>query len=332
MDKETFDTSVSCFIWRLLGHKDKGIRCRAAHVLLRSSLLGNVKMVEQISNLYHSELPQAYMDENNYFFVESARLWYLATCLHIGKTNALLILPLYSFFKSIAYAEGVGHALQRRIAMDICLQLAPYCDLHEIDKLSVCDLCMIGDRPEKRISYYQHERKTSTQNWKFHFDTMDTLRYWYDDLAKMFACTEEEIAAECDYFVAQFGITNKKARDWSKKYLIQEDYHKTYNTQGFIPTIETMGKYAEWHSMFYVADKYRQTKTQIIDEYFSYERWLNGYLPGKDGFWCFEFRNHVPMIPFLWDFIKTVKNKPEGQYFIPSDLVSSIIDHDFEFP
>ena len=327
--RETFDTSVSCFIWRLLGHKDKGIRCRAAHVLLRSSLLGNVKMVEQISNLYHSELPQAYMDENNYFFVESARLWYLATCLHIGKTNALLILPLYSFFKSIAYAEGVGHALQRRIARDICLQLAPYCDLHEIDKLSVCDLCMIGDRPEKRISYYQHERKTSTQNWKFHFDTMDTLRYWYDDLAKMFACTEEEIAAECDYFVAQFGITNKKARDWSKKYLIQEDYHKTYNTQGFIPTIETMEKYAEWHSMFYVADKYRQTKTQIIDEYFSYERWLNGYLPGKDGFWCFEFRNHVPMIPFLWDFIKTVKNKPEGQYFIPSDLVSSIIDHDF---
>lgn len=75
---ETFNTSMSCFIWRLLGHKDKGMRCKAAHVLLLSSLLGNVKMVEQISNLYHSELPQAYMDENNYFFIESAKLAFIA--------------------------------------------------------------------------------------------------------------------------------------------------------------------------------------------------------------------------------------------------------------
>lgn len=324
---ETFDTSVSCFIWRLLGHKDKGIRCKAAHVLLRSSLIGNAKMVDQISNLYHSRLPQAYIDENNYFFVESAKLWYLATCLRIGKANSQLMLPLYQFFKSIACVEGVIHALQRRIARDICLQLALYCEPNEIEKLSVCDLCMSGDISEKKIPYYLHERKASTQNWKFNFDTMDTLRYWYDDLARMFACTEEEIAAECDYFVAQFGITNQKSRDWSKQYLAQEDYNKIHNNHGWIPIIETLEKYAEWHSMFYVADKCRQNKKQITDEDSSYEKWLGGYLPGKAGFWCFEFRSYVPMIPFLWDFTKTVENKPEQQYFIPSGLASSMIDN-----
>lgn len=326
---ETFDASIACFIWRLLGHKDKGIRCKAAHVLLRYSLLGNIKSVDYISKLYHSRLPQAYIDEKNYFFEESARIWYLATCLRIGKANEQLMLPLYPFFKSIVYSEGVIHALQRRIARDICLQLANYCDPNEIEKLCVCDLCMSEDSSEKNISHCKHERKASSQDWKFHFDTMDTLRYWYNDLARMFACTEEDIATECDYFVAQFGITNQKVIDWSEKYLNQQDYHKIYNDHGSIPNIETLEKYAEWHSMFYVADKYRQTKKQIKDDDLLYEEWLGGFLPGKDGFWCFEFRNHVPMIPFLWDFTKTIESKTEQHYVIPSNLAFSMINHAF---
>ncbi len=98
------------------------------------------------------------------------------------------------------------------------------------------------------MSYYQRECKDSTQNWKFDFDTMDTLRYWYTNLARMFVCTKEEIAIECDYFVAQFGITNQNAREWSKHYLAQNEYQKTYNDHGVIPSVETLEKYAEWRT------------------------------------------------------------------------------------
>ncbi|GLC79422.1 hypothetical protein [Lacrimispora brassicae] len=326
-ENENFNSSVACFIWRLLGHKDKGVRCKAAHVLLRSYLLNDARIVIQISELYFQPLSLKYLNKNNYFFVESARLWYLATCLRIGKANAKLLISLYAFFKSIACDEGVVHALHRRIARDICLQVAPYCEPHDLEKLSICDQCKSSDSHMKKMSYYQLECKDRTQNWKFDFDTMDTLPYWYDDLAGMFSCTEEKIATECDYFVAQFKITSQNAREWSKQHLHQDDYSKTYNDHGAIPTVETLEKYAEWHSMFYVADKYRQNKEQIQDEDSSYEDWLNKYLPGKSGFWCFEFRNHIPLIPFLWDFTKTVENKPERQYFIPSDLAFSIIDH-----
>lgn len=326
-ENENFNSSVACFIWRLLGHKDKGVRCKAAHVLLRSYLLNDARIVIQISELYFQPLSLKYLNKNNYFFVESARLWYLATCLRIGKANAKLLISLYAFFKSIACDERVVHALHRRIARDICLQVALYFEPHDLEKLSVCDQCKSSDSHMKKMPYYQLECKDSIQKWKFDFDTMDTLPYWYDDLAGMFSCTEEKIATECDYFIAQFKITSQNAREWSKQYLHQDDYSKTYNDHGAIPTVETLEKYAEWHSMFYVADKYRQNKEQIQDEDSSYEDWLNKYLPGKSGFWCFEFRNHIPLIPFLWDFTKTVENKPERQYFIPSDLAFSIIDH-----
>ena len=246
--------------------------------------------------------------------------------MRIGIVSPKLLIPLYSFFKSIACAEGVVHALHRRLAKDIYLRVAPYCESQEIEKLSVCDQCTIGVGHMKKMSY-QHECESDTHNWKFHFDTMDTLRYWYDDLERLFACTEEEIATECDYFVAQFGITDQSASEWGKRYLVNEDYSKTSNGHGSIPTVETLEKYAEWHSMFYVADKYRQTKCQIDDEDSSYEDWLNCYLPGKADFWCFEFRNYIPLIPFFWNFEKSVKDKPDRRYFIPSDLALTIIEH-----
>ena len=326
-ENENFNSSLACFIWRLLGHKDKGVRCKAAHVLFRSYLLNDVRIVKQISEIYFKPLSINYLNKNNYFFVESARLWYLATCLRIGKANAKLLIPLYDFFKSIACDEGVVHALHRRIARDICLQVAPYCEPDDLEKLSVCDQCKSSGSDKKKISYYQVECKDRTQKWKFDFDTMDTLRYWYDDIAEMFTCTEEKIATECDYFVAEFKITSQNAREWSKQYLHQDEYSKTYNDHGAIPTVETLEKYAEWHSMFYVADKYRQNKEQIQDEDSSYEEWLNKFLPGKFGFWCCEFRNHVPLIPFLWDFTKTEESVRERRYFIPDDLALLMIKH-----
>lgn len=324
--KENISYPVECFIWRLLGHKDKGIRCKVAHALLRASKLGNLGLVTNISQFYHTQIPKSYMDEDNYFFLESARVWYLAICLRIAKENPISLLSIYPFYKSIACSGEVVHALQRRLAREICLLLSPHCDSVGMAQLDVCDKC-ISSKNVDSTRKYQRENAGDSEKWKFNFDTMDTLPYWYDDIAEIFGCTQNEVANDCDYFIAQFGITNEQCRKWSKDFLIQQDYSKTYNNQGTIPTVETLEKYAEWHAMFYVADKYRQTRKAVESDYKTYDSWLKEYLPGKDGFWCFEFRSYVPLIPFLWDFTKTVESKPNPHYVIPQNLPKSMIEH-----
>ncbi|MDD3338081.1 MAG: NACHT domain-containing protein [Lachnospiraceae bacterium] len=326
METENIENGVEHFLWRLLGHKDKGVRCKSAHVLLRAAALDDFDIIRSVVQIYDNPLPIWYMDEKNYFFIESARIWYLATCLRIAKTYSKSLIPIYSFFKSIAYDEGIVHALQRRLARDICLQLAPYCDVDVIDQLLICDKC-IEDNCAGGMRKYQRESTKNSKRWKFNFDTTDTLPYWYDDVAEIFACTQNEVANECDYFVAQFGVTNEQCIKWNKTFLKQEEYQNTHNDHGYIPTVETLKKYVEWHSMFYVADKYRQTRAQIVDGYRSYETWLNGYLFGVNGLWCFEFRNHIPFLPFLWDFTKTIETKPNRHYVIPEHLPNSIIDN-----
>lgn len=319
--------NMSSFVWRLLGHKDKGMRWKAAHVLLRATSLGNLDITRDISEFYDHPLSEWYMDEDNYFFVDSAKLWYLVSCSRISKMNPENLLPLYPLFKEIALASGVMHALQRRLAKDICLILAPLCDPDTVEQFILCDKC-IPSKSGSTIPRYQREQLDSIKKLKFHFDTMNTLPYWYIHVANIFSCTQAQVAGDCDYYIAQFGITNEDCDAWQHKYLSQDDYPKIYNDHGTIPTVETLFKYAEWHSMFYVADKYRQTMPMSSDACEAYEDWINDYVPGIDGFWYSEFRNHVPLIPFLWNFELTTTSDPEQRHIIPEGLERSLIDNE----
>lgn len=323
---DSFGTK-SNFIWRLLGHKDTGIRWKAAHVLLRSAALGNLDITKDISELYDRPLSGWYMDEGNYFFVDSARLWYLISCSRISKMNPKNFLPSYTLFKDIALASGTTHALQRRLAKDICLMLAPICDPDAVEQFALCDKC-IPNLDESEEPKHQHEYSGETEKLKFHFDTMDTLPYWYYHVATIFSCSRVQVANDCDYYIAQFGITNEDCDTWWHKYLSQEDYSKTHNDHGVLPTVETLTKYAEWHSMFYVADRYRQTISISTDACEAYEEWINDYIPGVDGFWPFEFRNHVPLIPFLWNFKPTIAPAPDQRHIIAEGLERSLIDNE----
>ncbi len=323
--ENSLDT-MCCFVWRLLGHKDKGIRCKATHVLLRATALGNLDMVRDISKLYDLQLPKWYMNDDNCFFADSAKLCYLASCSRIAKINPENLLPLYQFFKDIALAKGTTHALHRRIAKDTCLTLAPICDSDAVEQLASCDKC-IPITSESEITRHRYEDSNDTENLKFHFDTMDTLPYWYIHVASIFSCTQAQVARDCDYFIAQFGITNEECHAWSRKHLSRDDYSKTYNNHGAIPTVETLTKYAEWHSMFYVADRYRQMKPMDTDACEAYEAWINNHIAGIDGFWCYEFRNHVPLIPFLWDFKLTVSCS-EPLHIIPEGLERTLVENE----
>ena len=75
----------------------------------------------------------------------------------------------------------------------------------------------------QELPIYERDNSGRDKKWKFDFDTMDTLRYWYDNLAELFSCTQEEIATACNYFIAEFGITNDCVKEWRQKYLLNND-------------------------------------------------------------------------------------------------------------
>jgi hypothetical protein len=59
-----------------------------------------------------------------------------------------------------------------------------------------------------------------------------------------------------------------------------------------------------------------------------YKNCINDYVPGIDGFWYFEFRNHVPLTSFLWDFELTTTSVPGQRHIIAEGLERSLIDNE----
>lgn len=312
-------------LWRMLGHQDKKMRWTAAHIIRNLYSCGYSDIIEYFITLYYAPFDSRYMDKNNFFFIESARLNFLLVCLRIFWSEPKNGVPFYSFFKEIACSEQTIHALHRRFAKHISLRIAEASYPGEIVKLLNCDEMKHGKI--KKSPSYVRANSLSNNKFRFNFDEMDTLPYWYDDVANIFCCTQDEVAKDCEKYIDQFGIDNDKTQKWQKEYLHYNRYRNRniYNDHGSLPEIETLEKYAEWHAMFYVADQYRCTLPYSEDSYKQYHDWLDSYFPGYQGYWSCEYRGHIPFIPFLWEFKKYKNPENDLEYIIPTDLIRSLI-------
>jgi hypothetical protein len=312
-------------LWRMLGHPDKKYRWIAAHIIRNLYSCGHSNIIGYFTTLYDAPFDLRYMDKNNFFFIESAKVYFLAVCLRIFSEEPKGGVPFYNFFKGIACAEQTTHALQRRFAKNISLKIAKVSYPGDIEQILISDELKLGK--VKKSRRYARASLSSTQKFRFHFDYTDTLPYWYNDVADIFCLTQEEVAGDCDNYIQQFGIDNNIAQIWRNEYLHYNRYRNrnTYNDHGCLPGVETLEKYAEWHAMFYVSDQYRCTLPYTEDTYKNYHEWLDSYLPGCRGYWCCEYRDHIPFIPFLWEFKKYKNPEYDHEYIIPADLISSLI-------
>jgi len=316
--------SVCKLLWKMLGYTDKKLRWSAAHAIQNLVNLGYSDIMKYFIELYSVSIDECYQDKGNYFFIESARVWFLLVCLRIFHEDPQQGIPFYEFFKDISCSNRIVHALQRRIAKHICITIAGNYYPNDIDQLLTCDELKLG--VTKKSNRYTRSSETLKKDLCFNFDYTDTLRYWYDDVANIFNCNQEKVAMDCDYYVKQFSIDNNLVQKWTKKYLGNNyEYNKTLNDHGELPEIETLKKYAEWHSMFYVADKYRSILTATIDPYKTYADWLDSFIPGYNWLWSCEYRDHIPYIPFLWEFEKYKNTNDDLEYMIPSDLIQRLI-------
>ena len=312
-------------LWRMLGHPDKKFRWTAAHMIQNLYSCGYSSIIGHFITLYYAPFDSRYMDKNNFFFVESAKIDFLLVCLRIFWEEPKNGVPFYSFFKEIACSEKTIHALQRRFAKHVSLRIAEISYPGDIAQLLKCDEMKHGKI--KKTPKYARTSYSSTKKFRFHFDYSDTLPYWYDDLANIFSLTQEEVAKDCDNYIQQFGIDNNKTQTWRNEYLHYNRYRNrnTYNDHGCLPEIETLEKYAEWHAMFYVADQYRCTMPYLEDSYKNYHDWLDSYLPGYQGYWSCEYRDHIPFVQFLWEFKKYKNPENDHEYMIPLDFICPLI-------
>lgn len=324
-ERKEADFYIAMFLWRMLGHPDKKNRYRAQHVIWRYIVFEDA-ILSYFYELYNEiRFSELYLDKGNYFFRESAQISFLEASLHIAGYAPAVLVTHYQFYENIASSKGVQHALKRHLAIKICKKLKPICNVIEKVSLDDCEKCIYTEKV-KGMRRYEREQG-SNKELHFHIDTMDTTRYWYDDVAEIFGCTQGEVTELCDFYIAnELQITDLMADSWQQKYFRRQDYGRAYNDHGAIPSYETLRKYAEWHSMFYAADYLRCSRSVVEDEDINYNLWLDRFIPGQNDVWTYEMRSYPPLKRLFWEpeFLSGRKGK-EG-YKIPENFVTMIME------
>lgn len=316
------DYYIARFIWRMFGHPDKKNRFWAQHVLWRYVYFESNEIMSYLFELYcNNNISNMYLDNGNYFFIESAQISFLETSLFLADWVPESLHGYYEFYKKIAANDATQHALKRHLSIKICKRIISACAATESVELDEYEKCIVNNK-----NMYKYERESdSKRTFSFHIDTMDTTRYWYDDVAELFGCTQGDVAELCDFYISNvFNITNQVSEEWQKKYYHQQYYGRASNDHGAIPSYETLRKYAEWHSMFYAADYLRRTSAIVDDEELDYGSWLDLFLPGMDDVWSYEMRSYPPLLEVLWNPEYLSAKKGNVGYSIPENFVETL--------
>lgn len=304
---------VSKFIWRLLGHPDKRLRWRAAHAVRRMVRQEFYEIVDALVLLCDDKHCVTMIDNKHDFFWLSARLWTFILLDRLAAEAPNAIKRHSEKIIKEALAPEVPHALIRHFAQSAAMTLSKH-DSGIYSSSDITALSAINKSPfptrKVRPRHRSDNGGKNTKKFRFNFDSTDTLPYWYDPLARVFAENRNTVAQMAEIWICdKWGIPADISyrRDW-----IRQKYHFSLysNGHGSDPTVETIQNYAEWHAMFCTADELLKTHPVKYDEWENdpYNNWLTRWTLNWPGYWIADLRDSVPLEDIYWYF-----SEPTGE-------------------
>jgi hypothetical protein len=136
-------------------------------------------------------------------------------------------------------------------------------------------------------------------NWRFDFDHMDTIPYWYNNLGIFFDLSGLEIATLAQDIICDSWLFHGNVRDKNHIHTSDGNWHLTSNRHGSVPQIENLQTYYEYHAMFCVAGKLLKSKKIEDKEWRTFEEWLSGYATVWEDKWLSDLRDPEPLLPIM---------------------------------
>lgn len=292
----------------ILGHPDKRIRWRGVHALRRLTNTGNFKILKILMDEQNRKDCYPFQNRDYTFFWISAKL-YLWVCIsRLSKENPKEIVKFKNEIVQELYSQELPHVLIKHFIKLTCLNLVEFDKalFTEEDLKTIKDLLVSKHKPVKEGLLRRKQRKyrSSKDNWRFDFDSMDTLPYWYSPLALCFNLSEYDVADIADKYISEkWGYTGQIHKDDHVKSGSGREYGLTRNDHGRLPTIENLQIYYEYHAMFCAANDLLESEPILIDDFYglhSWKYWLESHGVAWKDFWLSDLRDPIPLKKRFW--------------------------------
>lgn len=295
--------SLVTFLYQLMGHPDRRIRWKAMHasrelIIIDPSLIG--KFCEQLSNTQGFPFT-----DNRIFYPIASKESLLRVLSRISYDIPGELVKYLPIFSAIILNQNFPHVIIIAIAKNIMTNVvSKYPDaLPESQKEDFLlanepKSCYLKDR--FHTGGWHDEQKT----WRYRFDTMDTIPYWYSNLSGIFHVDMQTIIERAEtWIIDQWGQSDntrlERITTWER-----DDYYLRSHRHGNLPTIEEPARHMELHAMYFVAGELLETHAVNISrysdgDYCDYKEFIQRYLSIQK-YWPSEIRGAKPLIPMLW--------------------------------
>lgn len=307
--------AMARFFFAYLGDVDVRQRWRAAHALRR---LARLDVGETLSLIVHERARRqdaAFRDPNAPYYWIAGKLWLIIALDRIALEVPNAVAPHADWLLEVALSSVFPHLLLRDFAADACRKLIAEGLLSlsaqsasDLEKVN-CTALPIGTKnPSYGGSFDTVDRREGAEKHRFHFDTLDTLRYWYQPWLGAFEDLEpEEFLKAAEHWIVDIWGVLDEAPYGSKEPRLgrftEHNWRLSHAGHGTSPTLERHRTYLEWHAMWCAAGDILKTHHLARPDYLDDDEFRQQITRSKlssQNYWAADFVGLTPLEMHRW--------------------------------
>lgn len=305
-------SAISRFLFSLLSDIDVRIRWRGAHAVRTLALMEEREIVGALLELSSRTTENTFRSPKAPFYWLAARLWLMIAVDRIAhETPSTLKDHGRVLFKTAT--QDIPHVLIRSFARDAVMELVN----QRVVRLSPKERRSLGDvnasklKRRKRLYPYgatATRRTKPVRERRFHFDVLDTTRYWYEPATRVFAdISEDTFLDTAESWIIDKWNAPPDIWQWDKEprrnRLSERQWQLWSHSHGSEPTLERYSTYLEWHAMFCAVGELMEKHAFAAtarDYYQSFEHWLEANQLTYAPYWLADVRAPKPGEVRFW--------------------------------
>jgi hypothetical protein len=309
--------AVARFLFALMGDIDTRIRWRAAHALRCLAKIECTDIVGETVRQLNQRDENAFRDPEAPFYFLAAKLWLLISLCRISVENPMALYNFKDHFLGVAVTPDLPHVAIQEYAKRTLTQLetAGVIMLTPSEKAQIDN---VNNAPkgitEEERDYHRSFGRGRDVKRRFNFDDTDTIRYWYEDILRIFpTVSQEEVLTIAEKWIVDRWGVDENANWWDKEPRKARYNERRYmlwsHSHGSFPIIERYGTHLEWNAMYCVVGELLETHPVSggdENEYGSLSYWLARVLPTEQPQWISDHRGPTPLEMQFW------KNDPKA--------------------
>lgn len=253
------DGALARLFYAYLSDASLTVRWRAAHAVRSLFWLEASDVTDELVSRYNILSETSFRATGAPFYWLAARLW-----LTIAISRACTDRPtfaaryanyLFSVLEDVTFPHVIVRTFAKQGAMALANAGALQLTKQQREAIFAVDGSTLPKKERPRDLSFEDDRTMGAgQQRNFHFDALDTLRYWYPGMARIFAnISLKDFVDEAErWIVDRWGV---KTNPWkwdeeTRRDKFKHDPYAMSHSHGELPRVERFNTHLEWHAMW----------------------------------------------------------------------------------